>query len=386
MFSERINCTGFHGRATTVVLQVDQMGSINHPCHRLSALRRSLLFLVAWLLHFAVVSGQEQNAELYLPPLTVPEVPQASEPILPAPGYWLVSSWRSPQDFSQGLLRFCPEVTRYDEYVGYRHTGMDELTQSLIPGVPVCIVVHGSFMDSASVHPESRETWRWLNAGSCGLPVQMIYFSWPSDRSLSALASIDVAILGSRASRNGFYLANLIQSVPPECPVCLVGHSHGTRVISSSLHLLGGGVVEGHRHSNPGCQGKRIRAVFTAAAIDHDWLNPGERFERALCCVECLINLKNPDDPALMIYPLRRIGSGRALGCAGFTSKDRQELGSWNTRVKDWDVSDSIGAGHLWPNYSDRPWLARRLRNYLYFADSQHFPTLAESSQVLVTE
>lgn len=60
---------------------------------------------------------------------------------------------------------------------------------------------------------------------------QMIYFSWPSDRALSPFASIDVAILGSRASRNGFYLASLIQSLPPECPVCLVGHSHGTRVI-----------------------------------------------------------------------------------------------------------------------------------------------------------
>ncbi len=294
-----------------------------------------------------------------------------SEITLPAPGYWIVSSWKSPQSFDNGLLQFCPEVTRFDECVGYRNSNCDELQQSLIPGVPICIVVHGSFMDSPSVCPESRDTWRWLMSGACGMPFQMIYFSWPSDRPLSALASIDVAVLGKRASRNGFYLASLIKQLPVESPVCLIGHSHGTRVISSSLHLLGGGAVEGYRHCTPGCDGRRIRAVYTASAIDHDWLNPGERFDRALCCTECLINLTNRKDPALMIYPLRGIGSSRALGCVGFTTKDRKEQGVWSAKTNNWDVSATIGAGHLWPNYVNRPGLARSLRNYFYFADQQ---------------
>lgn len=285
------------------------------------------------------------------------------------PGYWIVSSWNSPQEFENDQLRFCPQVQRVDECTDGHLSSMEQLTSSLLPGVPICIVVHGSFMDSPSVLPESHNTWNWLKTGASGQPFQMIYFSWPSDRALSPFASIDVAILGSRASRNGFYLASLIQSLPPECPVCLVGHSHGTRVISSGLHLLGGGVVEGHRHFTPGCSGRRIRVVYTAAAIDHDWLNPKERYGRALCCLECLINLRNARDPALQIYPLRRIGSSRALGASGFTSKDRRELGAYGSRVRDWDVSLIIGHDHSWPNYVARGSLASSLRNYLFFAN-----------------
>ena len=293
-----------------------------------------------------------------------------AEPYAPqTPGYWIVSSWNSPQEFENDQLRFCPQVRRVDEYTDGCPSSMEQLTGSLIPGVPICIVVHGSFMDSPSVLPDSHHTYSWLKAGACGRPFQMIYFSWPSDRALSPFASIDVAILGSRASRNGFYLASLIQSLPPECPVCLVGHSHGTRVISSGLHLLGGGVVEGHRHCTPGCGGRRIRVVYTASAIDHDWLNPEERFGRALCCVECLINLRNAKDPALQIYPLRRIGSSRALGLAGFTSKDRRELGAYGSRVRDWNVSSIIGHDHSWPNYVAHGSLASSLRNYLFFAN-----------------
>jgi hypothetical protein len=292
------------------------------------------------------------------------------EPYAPqTPGYWIVSSWNSPQEFENDQLRFCPQVRKVDECTDGCPSSMEQLTGSLIPGVPICIVIHGSFMDSPSVLPDSHNTYSWLKAGACGRPFQMIYFSWPSDRALSPFASIDVAILGSRASRNGFYLASLIQSLPPECPVCLVGHSHGTRVISSGLHLLGGGVVEGHRHCTPGCSGRRIRVVYTASAIDHDWLNPEERYGRALCCVECLINLRNVKDPALQIYPLRRIGSSRALGLAGFTSKDRRELGSYGSRVRDWDVSSLIGHDHSWPNYVAHNSLASSLRNYLFFAN-----------------
>jgi hypothetical protein len=303
------------------------------------------------------------------PAETLP-IDRGVEPFAPqTPGYWIVSSWNSPQEFENDQLRFCPQVRKVDECTDGCPSSMEKLTGSLIPGVPICIVIHGSFMDSPSVLPDSHNTYSWLKAGACGRPFQMIYFSWPSDRALSPLASIDVAILGSRASRNGFYLASLIQSLPPECPICLVGHSHGTRIISSGLHLLGGGVVEGHRHCTPGCSGRRIRVVYTASAIDHDWLNPEERYGRALCCVECLINLRNAKDPALQIYPLRRIGSSRALGLAGFTSKDRRELGAFGSRVRDRDVSSLIGHDHSWPNYVAHNSLASSLRNYLFFAN-----------------
>ncbi len=358
------------------------MGRFNHPDCCVRTLATLSFCALTWLSLAATSSAQETTPELLLS-VESPAVSESvfSEPstfAVPTPGYWIVSTWKSPQSFDDGQLQFCPEVTRFDDGVGMRRSAIHELTESLVPGVPLCIMVHGSFMNSPSVYPESRETWNWLKAGSCGLPFQMIYFSWPSDRPLSALASIDVAVLGKRASRNGFYLTSLLQQLPTDCPVCLLGHSHGTRVISSSLHLMSGGVVEGHRHSHPSSNGRRIRTVFTASAIDHDWLNPGERYDRALSSTECLLNLRNRKDPALVIYPLRGPGSSRALGCTGFTEKDREELGRRNPKVRDWDVSEMIGIGHLWPNYMKRPALASHLRNYLYFADQQQSLTAAE--------
>ena len=106
-----------------------------------------------------------------------------------------------------------------------------------------------------------------------------------------------------------------------------------------------------------------------AAAVDHDWLNPGERYDRALCSAECLLNVRNALDPALLLYPARRPLSSRALGQSGFTSKDRTRLGGWSARVRDLDVTNLIGHGHFWPDYYSRPEIARSIRHYVYFTE-----------------
>ena len=324
--------------------------------------------------------AERASAQLEIPPVpeqaatytdlsTAPTAETIAPVVWPAEGYWIVSTAASPQSFDSSRPVFCPLVTRYDDCVGFRRSNMADAKQGLIPGVPVCIVVHGSFMDTPSVTPESRATWSWLRNARRDQPFQMIYFSWPSDESLTSLIGIDVLLLGSRASRNGFYLASLIQSLPPECPVCLVGHSHGARVISSALHLIGGGAVEGYRLSCSGCRGRRIRTVFAAAAIDHDWFNPGQEYDRGLCCTECLLNLRNCKDPALCVYPLRRIGSSRALGKSGFTDKDRWWLQGCACKVTDVDVSCAIGWKHMFPEYFNRPGMATLISNYVYFTE-----------------
>jgi hypothetical protein len=285
------------------------------------------------------------------------------------PGYWVVSTEKSPQSFDDCLPDFCATVRRYDQCGGIRNSCLNELQSQLIPGVPICIMVHGSFMDSPSVVPESLRTWNWLKHGASGQPFQMIYFRWPSYRLPSPLINIDVAILGRRASRNGFYLASLLKHIPHNTPVTLVGHSHGTRVISAAAHLMSGGAVEGIKCPELTCSGRPLRAVFAASAIDHDWLNPGERFDRALCSIECLLNLRNQHDPALLIYPLRRFASRRALGCTGLTDSDRAELGGRSVQVRELDVSADVGFRHFWPAYTEEYGIARRAANYLFWLD-----------------
>jgi hypothetical protein len=281
-------------------------------------------------------------------------------------GYWIVSTELSPQSFDDSLPRFCATVRRYDHCHGLRAASLDELLGSLTPQIPVCIMVHGSFMDSGSVVPESLRTWQWLRHGARGRPFQLIYFRWPSWRLPSALINVDVVILGRRASRNGFYLAELLRQLPRDSAVSLLGHSHGTRVISSAAHLLAGGTVEGFGLADRtgGCQ--QLRAVFAASAIDHDWLNPGERFDRALCSLQCLLNLQNRHDPALLLYPGHRVGARRALGQVGLTEKDRKALGLRNCQVRDLDVTEAIGCRHLWPFWTAEPSLACRASAYLF--------------------
>lgn len=282
--------------------------------------------------------------------------------------YWIVSTEDSPQSFDDSLPRFCARVQcRHADGSGHG-SSLQDLQKSLQPGIPLVIMVHGSFMDSPSVGPESLRTWKWLQHAAGGKPFEFIYFRWPSYRSPSLMINIDVAVLGRRASRNGFYLAGLIKALPETTSVGLIGHSHGTRVIASALHLMAGGRVEDIGCPDLLCSHRHIRTVFTASAIDHDWLGKGERFERALCSTEALLNLQNPRDPALIIYPLRRIGSRRALGHTGFTEKDRQQLGAHAVKVRDMNVGSTVGCQHMWPEWVEHPLVAHQAAPWLFLS------------------
>jgi len=188
---------------------------------------------------------------------------------------------------------------------------------------------------------------------------------------MTPLIALDVCLLGRQAERNGFYLADLVQFMPAESPICLMGHSHGNRVVASALHLMGGGEIQGHSHRCARCDGRQIRVVMAAAAIDHDWFNPEQRYECGLRCASCLLNLRNGRDAALKVYPLRRPFSSRALGSSGFTRSDRKKLGNFNCKLKELDVSDYVGHEHFWPEYFTRPVIAARIRNFVHATDRQ---------------
>ena len=320
-----------------------------------------VLFVFSLILLTDAARGQQ--------PVEVPAVPP-EQPVIQPNGYWIVSTHHSPQSFDDCCPKFCPAITRYDDCVGYRSQNLSNLCQSLEPGVPVCIMVHGSFVDWDSVCYESHCTWKWLHNAACGHRMQMIYLTWPSDKSpVTPMVQLDVNLLGRRAARNGFYLADMVRHLPAECPVCLIGHSHGTRVISAGLHIMAGGSIQGVCCPELRSGGRRIRTVFAASAVDHDWLNPDERYGRALCATECLLNLTNCHDPALKIYPLRRPLSARALGCTGFTRRDRDDLRGWSARAIDYDVSDRVGHTHLWPHYFTDHGMAQLIHRFVYFSD-----------------
>ena len=82
-------------------------------------------------------------------------------------------------------------------------------------------------------------------------------------------------------------------------------------MVAAALHVLGGGEVDNVRLTWPAPPDLRVRGVLLAGALDHHWLDPGQRFGMALCRTECLLVLRNDHDIVLTFYPLRKPFSKR---------------------------------------------------------------------------
>jgi hypothetical protein len=316
----------------------------------------------------ATPPGAGQTAE---PPGTYHLVPQSPAPSLPpAPvcvdEFWIASSWRCRQHRPHCCAGGDLEFYRLAGCGSAQPLNREAFHASLQPGAPVCVVAHGSFTNWQGLCDECAPVFRWLRSPAPHRPLHVIFYTWPSNGPITFEPHVDVAILGSRASFNSVYLGDLIARIPPGHPICVVGHSHGARMAAAGLHLLGGGQIDGVRLTYLPPPDQRIRGVLIAAAMDHHWLDPGERFELALCRTECLLNFRNDHDIALQFYPWRRVFSRRALGERGLSRRDRYKLGPLGGKVAEIDVTDLVQHGHMWNNYYTRPELAAAMAPYVF--------------------
>ena len=302
----------------------------------------------------------------------VPPVPQVAEAetvrwtgTADCPYYWMVSSRSSVQNIhSPG--RWGLDVHQRLPDGSIQPSSVGSLSAQIDPTLPVCIFVHGSFVKWESQCREAHQAYREIRRQCPGMPVQMIFFTWPSDGPYTYLLPLDVAVRGEQAEFNGFHLAWLISQLPTGCPVCLIGHSHGTRVVLSALQLAGGGEIQDHCFAGGmGCH--RYRAILTAAAMDNEWLNPGQRYDRALLVTEGLLHLQNRRDAALGLYPLSRPFAGRALARSGFRRRDLARIGSQSAKIMEYDCTHLLGPAHLWPDYYSKPEIVATMRPYIYF-------------------
>jgi hypothetical protein len=314
----------------------------------------------------------------------VPQSPDAScetEPRPPAAsavpcacdtGYWIVSSRHARKQIDCGQpIEY--EVFRFEASDAGRRSSMDEMFASLQPSVPICIMVHGSFLKWESVLRDSAGTHRWLRASAPCQPMHLILYTWPSNDG-DLFPHLKVNLLGHRSSVNGIYLADFVSKIGTDHPVCLIGHSHGTRLVSAALHAMAGGAVSGRKLASGPVPERRLRVILVAAAIDHDWLNPDGRYGCALCPVEALLNVKNHEDFPLTFYQLRMPISKRSLAITGVTRSDRAKMGELEEKIAEYDVSDLIGFGHLWKHYYNEPSIASAIRHYVYFDEVETVP------------
>lgn len=293
-----------------------------------------------------------------------------NQPVADDHGYWIISS----RDLGAGDLarahRHTHQVFACDARGRRCGSTIESLIGSLTPGVPVCIVMHGSFVDWETVWQDARETNAWLRVPAPDRPLHVIFFTWPSDDTPKLVFPIDVAILGRRSARHSFYVAELVSLIPDDHPICLVGHSHGARMVVSTLHVLGGGRVDDVAFGGGPFHQHRIRAVLAAGAFDRDWLNPGERYEYAVQRPEVILNLQNRRDLALGFYPLHRPLTAPAAGRTGFSEGDRRQIGAMSQKLVDIDITRFIGPGHIWPHYYAQPQLARAIAPQVFFLDA----------------
>ena len=200
--------------------------------------------------------------------------------------------------------------------------------------------------------------------------MQVVFFTWPADGNLPIVLPVDIAVLGRRSSAHSIFLAKLITQLAPSQPVCLLGHSHGARACLATLHLLGGGRLEEGQILPAGCTPPaRIRTVLVAAAVDHNWLNPGQRYDKALFTPEKVLLLRNSRDGWLSVYQARKIAGERALGKDGLGTADRAALGELSNKIVDLNAAQFTSNSHAFASFHERPELGAAVLPFVYFQD-----------------
>lgn len=294
----------------------------------------------------------------------------------PSQGYWIVSS----RDVKGTPAK--DDCIRQLDFLYRTPSGMttaspESFFAELRSDRPVCIVIHGSYNYWNDVLRESERNHAWIQQAAAGREVQFVYFTWPSDGYAHVVFPVELRMMGRRAAVHGGYLAQLVSEFPANQPVTIMGHSHGARCAVAALHALGGGALDDGSHLPAGSSApRRVRGVLIAAAVDHDWLNPGNRYGLALEPVESLLVIHNHRDGWLSVYPLHSPFKGQqALGRKGFDAKDRERLEGFEHKIRLYDSSAIAGRSHDFSTINSSPEIAAAITPYVTFQRAErHSP------------
>ena len=296
--------------------------------------------------------------------------PTAPSDAVAEPGdeLWFVSS-RSARLDADGRLRM--PVFHYDGRGGWLSRSLDDLAAA-DPQTPTCFFVHGN---RVSLGQSNLVGWRYYTHLTAGCrkrpPLRFVLFSWPSDR-ICGSSRQDVQAKAVRAECHAYFLARVVDRLPAESKLCLIGYSFGTRLIGGALHLLGGGDLRGQALAQRTVDARSVRAVMLAAATDNDHFLPGRSFQTAPSQIDRMLVTINRDDPAMKWYPMiyrfqlrRRLGQ-QALGYTGLAGLDC--LPHLRGRVEHRDVTCAVGREHGWSAFEFLlPGFTETMRRYAYY-------------------
>jgi hypothetical protein len=191
------------------------------------------------------------------------------------------------------------------------------------PSVSTIIFVHGNRLTNGDAKSEGVAAYRRIvRQVNDDAPIRFVIYSWPSAQISGPLK--DVRVKAARTRPAGCQLAWFVDQLPAEMPLTMVGFSYGARIITGSLHVLGGGSLGGmglasleHPNRQP------VNAVLLASALNSDWLCPGHYHGQAMTMVHQMVLVNNCEDRAMKYYRFSTTcGNPQALGYCGPTCID----------------------------------------------------------------
>ena len=158
-----------------------------------------------------------------------------------------------------------------------------------------------------------------------------------------------------RSDIEGFKLARVIEQLPTNVPVGLLGFSYGSRLTGSTLHFLGGGTLAGlprvasqdgstcsNSRSVRAVSGRRTRLRLGLLAQGMNW--------QCFAAADCILVLRNQHDPVLLAYRhLEEFAGTPAMGKVGPSPTSCAEP------LVVWNVSADIRVSHDWRHYVGNP-------------------------------
>lgn len=250
----------------------------------------------------------------------------------------------SPESLRTGL-RF-ETYAACDEFGNRKWQESDlESFVSFDPMVTTIFYIHGNQITAADAKCQGLALYRKLvNYAGCCPRIRFVIFSWPAAKVSGPLN--DVRVKAMRTGPAGCQLAWLLDQMPAETPVSLIGFSFGARIITAGLHVLGGGTVCNGMTLEDRVHPDRapVNAVLIAAAVHAHWLCKCQYHGLAMTQVDRMFLLNNRDDLALNYYHLTTPHGSRpqALGICGPTCIDPE----YAPKIRMRDVSRYAGSRH----------------------------------------
>ncbi|HEY5311996.1 MAG TPA: hypothetical protein VIK18_05730 [Pirellulales bacterium] len=299
-----------------------------------------------------------QPALAELAPVASSAAPREPLPIRPGESQmWLISTRSLPGPGGNCSAEGSLEVYYFPCGGGAMLSSLDEFRATADPQLVDVIVVHGNGVPAPNSVTEGASFCRKLSACS-GRPMRFVIWSWPSEHQ-EPLPLSDLRLKLARTNVEAFYLADFVKSLPADRPLCLIGFSFGCRVAAGTLHVLGGGTIDGRSLELAGPPRRSpIRSVMLGAALGHDALLPQNSRGRALSQVDHMLVTVNPRDCVLRYFPLLREDRSPALGLAGMSGY-ADVIGEKITYV---EIDQYLGRHHAFKYYLDVPEILELVR------------------------